>query len=67
MKNALHFVGFRGDEYTSAVAVFGKPDFFHKCFDNWALAEFFEGDTVVFANGYENKFTEYTFDDSNTF
>ena len=27
MQQAVHFVGFRGDEFTSAVRVFGKPDF----------------------------------------
>lgn len=26
---ALHFVSFHGDEYVSAVRIWGKPDFFH--------------------------------------
>lgn len=49
MKNAVHFVGFRGDEFTSAVRVFGKPDFFHRFWDVRAQQEAQPGDTVVFA------------------
>lgn len=49
MQNAVHFVGFRGDEFTSAVRVFGKPDFFHRFWDVRAQQEVQEGDTVVFA------------------
>lgn len=30
---AVHFVGFRGREYLSAVLVFGVPDFIHVCHD----------------------------------
>jgi hypothetical protein len=63
----VHFVGFRGDEFASAVRTFGQPDFFHKVFDARAVAEFFEGDTVVFANGVEGRFSQFTFDDSRTF
>lgn len=64
---ALHFVGFKGNEYISAIGIFGKPDFFHRVYDNRAIAEFCEGDTVIFANGRENKFTEYSFNDSEHF
>ena len=63
----VHFVGFRGDEFASAVRAFGRPDFFHKVFDARAVAEFVEGDTVVFANGVEGRFSQFTFDDSRTF
>ncbi len=48
---ALHFIGFRGDEYKSAVRVFGKPDFIHIGWDTWAKMEIMPGDTAVFARG----------------
>jgi hypothetical protein len=64
----LHFVGFRGDEYVSAVKVFGKPDFYHKVFDGRSQEDFDpEIDTMVFAKSSEDKFTEFTFDDSRIF
>ena len=53
MKPCTHFVGFRGDEYHSAIKIFGKPDFYHPNFDIRAKADITEGDTVVFANGTE--------------
>lgn len=52
---ALHFVGFRGNEYLSAVRIFGKPDFFHRLYDRRAKQEIVEGDVAVFANGEESK------------
>lgn len=51
MSKALHFVWFRGDEYTRAVQVWGKPDFIHRGWDRRAQREIAEGDTVVFAKG----------------
>jgi hypothetical protein len=48
---ALHFVGFRGDEYIRAVRVFGPPDFIHIGWDRWAWAEVMPGDVAVFARG----------------
>lgn len=63
----VHFVGFRGDEFVSAVKVFGKPDFYHRVFDARAKAEFAEDDIVVFARGSEDKFSDFTFDDSRVF
>ena len=62
-----HFVGFRGDEFWSAVRVWGYPDFYHRVFDGRALAEFCPGDTVIFANSYEEKFTKWSFNDSEHF
>ena len=29
----IHFVGFRGEEYWSAVKVWGLPDFYHRGYD----------------------------------
>lgn len=66
-KSCLHFVGFKGDEFHSAVKIFGLPDFFHRVHDKRAVAEFCENDMVVFANGSENRFKEFTFDDSQHF
>lgn len=51
MTAALHFVGFRGAEYVSAVRVWGRPDFFHVGWDLRAQREIAEGDVVVFARG----------------
>lgn len=51
MRDALHFVGFRGDEYARAVRVFGPPDFIHPGWDRWARMEVMPGDTAVFARG----------------
>ena len=49
MKNALHFVGFRGDEFAAAVRHFGYPDFVHPTWDVRARDEVVQGDTAVFA------------------
>ncbi len=47
----IHFVGFRGEEYWSAVKVWGEPDFYHMGWDLRAQREIADGDTVVFAKG----------------
>ena len=61
---ALHFVAFRGDEYTGAVRVFGPPDFIHIGWDRWAKAEVMEGDTAVFARGtFADEPSAYSFPD----
>lgn len=52
---ALHFIGFRGDEYTRAVCVFGQPDFIHRTWDRRAQREIADGDEVVFAKGDEHQ------------
>lgn len=69
MQQTLHFVGFRGDEYTAAVRVFGRPDFIHRIWDKRAWAESRdETDVVVFARAkdWANREapTDHTFDDS---
>lgn len=51
MKACMHFVGFRGDEYTRAIRVFGMPDFIHPKWDLRARREIAPHDVVVFATG----------------
>jgi len=51
VRAALHFVGFRGDEYLSARRIWGRPDFFHLGWDLRAQREIAPGDVVVFARG----------------
>ena len=68
MKTTVHFVGFRGDEYHSAVKVWGKPTFIHRIWDVRAAQEAQPEDVVVFArvkdwNDRANPRKE-TFDDS---
>ncbi len=48
---ALHFVGFRGDEHSAALRIFGPPDFIHIGWDRWARQEVMPGDIAVFARG----------------
>ena len=46
-----HFIGFRGEEYWSAVRAFGTPHFIHRWLDQRAFREIdWENDLVVFAN-----------------
>ena len=63
----VHFVGFKGDEYNRAIKIWGQPDWIHRFFDGRAKAEFMDGDVVIFANGSEDKFTIWSFDDSAVF
>ena len=35
----IHFVGFRGEEFRSAVRVWGRPDFIHRGWDLRARRE----------------------------
>jgi hypothetical protein len=61
---AVHFVGFRGEEYHSAVRVFGLPDFVHRGWDRRAQREIATCDTVVFAKYHDQEPSPYSFDDS---
>lgn len=46
-----HFIGFRGDEYHSAVKAFGPPHFIHIRHDPRANREIdWDRDLVIFAN-----------------
>ena len=47
-KPAVHFIGFRGDEYLSAVRVFGFPDFIHVTHDQRMYGDVDNDDTLVF-------------------
>lgn len=51
LKSALHLVGFRGDEYHSAVRIWGKPNFIHPAWDGWAQQDMHPGDTVILRGG----------------
>lgn len=62
---ATHFVGFRGEEYHSAVRIFGPPDFYHRVWDHRAQREIAINDTVVFAK-YDPAYpSRFNYDDSN--
>ncbi len=61
---ALHYVGFRGDEYARALRIFGAPDFIHVGWDSWARQEVMDGDVVVFARGsFDDPPSAYSFPD----
>ena len=51
LRPCVHFVGFRGDEYLSAVRVWGKPEVIHMGWDKRARREIADIDTVIFATG----------------
>ena len=53
LKPAIHFVGFCGDEYWSAVKVWGRPGFIHRGRDSRAVQDIHPDDTVIFAKGTE--------------
>ncbi len=60
-----HFVGFRGEEYHSAVRLWGQPDFFHRHWDARVPGDVAPGDTVVFARGDDSRpFVPFVFNDS---
>ena len=49
-KNQVHFIGFRGDEYYSAVKIWGEPDFIHPVNDYRANVDIdWENDIIIFA------------------
>lgn len=51
--SCTHFVAFRGEEYWSAVKVWGRPVFVHMRWDQRARREIGPGDTIIFARGAE--------------
>jgi hypothetical protein len=68
MNNAFHFVGFKDERVFNALRIFGKPDFWHRIYDQRAVVEIVEGDVVLFADGDETQpVREFTHDDSQMF
>ena len=64
LKRCVHFVGFRGDEYWSAVKVFGEPDYIHRGWDLRAQREIADGDMVMLAQGeYDQEPRTQSYDD----
>jgi len=64
MKNAVHFVGFKGDEFSRAKGAFGPPDFIHRIWDARAASMIAPYDTVVFAAGTQLDIpNKWSFDD----
>lgn len=59
IKPAIHFVGFRGDEYLSAIRVWGQPDFIHQWWDRRAAREIAVEDTVIFTQKASMEIGEY--------
>jgi hypothetical protein len=65
MKSAIHFVGFTGEDFHRAIAVFGAPDFIHRYNDGRFRSMVVDDDVVVFANGSDvANPSVYSFDDS---
>jgi hypothetical protein len=62
---AVHFVGFRGEEYHLAVKAFGLTDFIHKIWDRRAVTDVSSIDLVVFGKYHDCEPSIYSFDDSN--
>lgn len=65
IRPCVHFVGFRGEEYWSAVRIWGKPDVFHFVWDQRARREIADCDLVVFAKYDPKQPSEFNYDDSN--
>lgn len=64
MTAAVHFVGFRGEEYWSAVRIWGRPTFIHRGWDTRARREIADGDVIVFAKGTaEDEPNRFTYPD----
>lgn len=66
----VHFIGFRGEEFWSAVRVFGRPDFYHRTWDARAAMGGERGpdDVLVFARGTaDDPPRPQAFDDSAVF
>ncbi len=65
MDAAVHFVGFRGEEYLSAVRVWGKPGFIHMGWDRRSRRDIDpEKDTIVFAKGsHDQAYSARNFND----
>lgn len=47
----LHFVGFRGEEYWSAVRIWGRPYSLYIGWDRYVMHAIIPEDTVIFTKG----------------
>ena len=45
---SIHFIGFRGEEYWSAVRVWGRPDFVHLIHDHRLYGDVGQDDVLIF-------------------
>lgn len=63
-RQAIHFVGFKGEEVISAYRIWGRPDFWHRFNDDRVAGDVAPGDTVVHANRSEDTRPENTYNDS---
>jgi hypothetical protein len=62
---ALHFICFTGEEYHSAVRIWGRPNFIHRLSDANAKREIAPGDLAIFARGTdEDLLAPLSFNDS---
>lgn len=52
---AVHYVGFRGDEFARARRLFGAPVFIHRQWDRRAQRDIGPDDLVIFATGDETQ------------
>lgn len=59
----IHFVGFRGEEFWSAVKVFGYPDFIHLIHDNRMYGDVGEHDIIIFGPKGHQTISEYSWQD----
>lgn len=64
MTKHVHFIGFRGEEYWSAVKVFGPPDFVHMTHDNRMYGDVGEYDVLVFGpKAHPDRISDYSWQD----
>jgi len=65
MTRTIHFIGFRADEYISAIKVWGLPDFIHRDHDPRAYEEIAQNDIIIFGKKYRPQ--KYNWDASRFF
>jgi len=62
LNRTVHYVGFRGDEYTRAVRIWGGPIMIHRDYDDRVFTEVGDSDTVIFGPKYRK--TKWVWDAS---
>jgi len=64
VKPHVHFIGFRGEEYWSAVKIFGVPDFIHLIHDSRLYGDVGEHDILIFGPKADpNRISEFSWQD----